>query len=69
MPALRPQVLQVAAGGMHGAAVTAGGGVWTWGVNDEGALGRQTRGEAWDKGRDAEGQPLRVRPEHVEFNP
>lgn len=41
------QVLQVVAGGMHGAALTSDGSVWTWGVNDEGALGRQTLCEMW----------------------
>jgi len=35
-------VVQVAAGGMHSAALTAGGEVFTTGVNDEGALGRRT---------------------------
>lgn len=43
-PAL--QVLQVACGGMHTAVLTADGGVYTWGVNDEGALGRET-GVVW----------------------
>lgn len=54
------QVVQVAAGGMHGAAITADGGVWTWGVNDEGALGRQTKGEVWDKALGDDGKALRV---------
>ena len=36
------QVVQVAAGGMHSAALTARGEVFTTGVNDEGALGRCT---------------------------
>ncbi|KAL8330381.1 hypothetical protein RB593_001411 [Gaeumannomyces tritici] len=35
-------VVQVSAGGMHCAAVTAAGRVVTWGVNDTGALGRRT---------------------------
>lgn len=35
-------VVQVSAGGMHCAAVTAAGRVVTWGVNDTGALGRAT---------------------------
>jgi regulator of chromosome condensation len=36
------QVTQVAAGGMHSVALTSDGEVWTTGVNDEGALGRET---------------------------
>ncbi len=36
------QVVQVAGGGMHSAALTASGEVYTTGVNDEGALGRET---------------------------
>lgn len=34
---------------MHSAALADDGTVWTWGVNDEGALGRQTTGEIWEK--------------------
>ena len=34
--------MQVAAGGMHSVALTADGEVFTCGVNDEGALGRET---------------------------
>mmetsp|Transcript_53522 Transcript_53522/g.81193 ORF Transcript_53522/g.81193 Transcript_53522/m.81193 type:complete len:562 (-) Transcript_53522:199-1884(-) len=34
-------VVQVAAGGLHSAAVTNDGHVYTWGVNDDGALGRE----------------------------
>jgi regulator of chromosome condensation len=40
-------VVQVAAGGMHGVALTADNKVITWGVNDQGALGRDTK---WDGG-------------------
>ena len=36
------QVRQVAAGGMHSVALTDDGQIWTTGVNDEGALGRET---------------------------
>lgn len=43
------QALQVAAGGMHTVALADDGTVWSWGVNDEGALGRQTAGELWEK--------------------
>lgn len=36
------QVLQVACGGMHTVALTADSRIFSWGVNDEGALGRET---------------------------
>ena len=45
----RPQVRQVATGGMHTVAVLDNGTVYSWGVNDEGALGRQTEGPLWEK--------------------
>ena len=35
-------VVDVAAGGMHSAAIDDKGRVWTWGVNDQGVLGRDT---------------------------
>jgi alpha-tubulin suppressor-like RCC1 family protein len=38
-------VVQVAAGGLHSAAVTNNGDVYTWGVNDDGALGREVSEE------------------------
>ena len=38
-------VTQVACGGMHVAALTKDGNVFTWGVNDQGALGRNTNWE------------------------
>lgn len=40
-------VVDVAVGGMHAAALTKDGELYTWGVNDHGALGRDT---AWDGG-------------------
>ena len=33
---------------MHTVALSADGHVWTWGVNDEGALGRKTEGTCWE---------------------
>lgn len=36
------QILQVACGGMHTVVLTEDGQVYSWGVNDEGALGRPT---------------------------
>ncbi|OAA57895.1 ran exchange factor prp20 [Niveomyces insectorum RCEF 264] len=45
-------VVQIATGGMHAIALTKDNKVLTWGVNDQGALGRDT---AWDGGyRDAD---------------
>ena len=40
-------VVDVAVGGMHAAALTKEGVLYTWGVNDQGALGRDT---TWDGG-------------------
>jgi len=49
---------QAACGGMHTVALAADGLVFTWGVNDEGALGRPTAGSAWDalEREDGEGE-------------
>jgi regulator of chromosome condensation len=41
---------QVACGGMHTLALASDGRVFSWGVNDEGALGRPTAGSAWGEG-------------------
>ncbi|GIL76672.1 hypothetical protein Vretifemale_6231 [Volvox reticuliferus] len=38
----------VACGGMHTVALTADGDIYTWGANDEGALGRKTSGTFWE---------------------
>lgn len=47
-------VVQIAAGGMHAVALTKDNKILTWGVNDQGALGRST---AWDGGlRDADAE-------------
>ena len=40
--------IQVSCGGMHTIALASDGTVWTWGVNDEGALGRKTDGTCWE---------------------
>lgn len=39
-------VVHIAVGGMHAAALTHDGLIYTWGVNDQGALGRDTK---WEK--------------------
>ncbi|XP_059047921.1 regulator of chromosome condensation-like [Achroia grisella] len=44
--ALGDKVVEVRAGGMHTVVLDSDGKVWTFGCNDEGALGRQTSGEA-----------------------
>ncbi|KAF6262444.1 regulator of chromosome condensation 1/beta-lactamase-inhibitor protein II, partial [Scenedesmus sp. NREL 46B-D3] len=41
------RLLGVACGGMHTVALAEDGSIYTWGVNDEGALGRPTSGSAW----------------------
>lgn len=38
-------VVHIAVGGMHSAALTHDGLIYTWGVNDQGALGRDTKWE------------------------
>jgi regulator of chromosome condensation len=38
-------IVQIAVGGMHCAALTADNRIFTWGVNDQGALGRETTQE------------------------
>lgn len=43
-------VVDVAVGGMHVAALDRAGDVWTWGVNDQGSLGRDTKGAAVGNG-------------------
>jgi hypothetical protein len=52
--AVPERFLQVACGGMHTVALAADGKVWTWGVNDEGALGRMTEGTSWEDTPDEE---------------
>jgi len=47
-------IVQVVAGGMHTAALDRDGAVFTWGVNDEGALGRPTSGSAWEHAKESE---------------
>ncbi|RMJ25262.1 hypothetical protein PHISP_03879 [Aspergillus sp. HF37] len=47
LPADKVGVVQVAVGGMHCVALTHNNKILTWGVNDQGALGRDT---AWDGG-------------------
>lgn len=39
-PLARLQIVRVACGGLHSAAIAAAGQVYTWGCNDDGALGR-----------------------------
>ena len=43
-------VVDVAVGGMHVAALDRKGEVWTWGVNDQGSLGRDTKSAAVGNG-------------------
>ncbi|GFR43556.1 hypothetical protein Agub_g4649 [Astrephomene gubernaculifera] len=51
--------VQVVCGGMHTVGLTSEGDVYTWGVNDEGALGRKTSGTCWEKEPDsAKGDPF-----------
>jgi hypothetical protein len=45
-PGLSTKILSVAAGADHNLAVDEGGGVWVWGRNDSGQLGKNTRTSA-----------------------
>jgi regulator of chromosome condensation len=62
-------VVQISAGGMHGIALTHDGKVLTWGVNDQGALGRDTTWEGglvdMDKAEDSDSDE----DEEIEVNP
>lgn len=54
LPAGDVGVVQIACGGMHSVALTKDNKILTWGVNDQGALGRDT---TWDGGlRDADAE-------------
>jgi regulator of chromosome condensation len=39
---------------MHTVALSSEGEVWTWGVNDEGCLGRATEGTSWEDAAEAD---------------
>lgn len=57
-------VVHIAVGGMHAAALTHDGLIYTWGVNDQGALGRDTK---WEK--TANDEPDIDEDETVDLNP
>ncbi|KAL0934050.1 GDP/GTP exchange factor [Colletotrichum truncatum] len=60
-------VVQIACGGMHAAALTKDNKILTWGVNDQGALGRDT---TWDGGlRDADAEEEEDDDEDSGMNP
>ena len=59
-------VVQLAAGGMHAVALTHDNKILTWGVNDQGTLGRVTAGETDDSGLNPlEATPAAVSMENV----
>jgi regulator of chromosome condensation len=43
------QAMAVTAGGMHTLCISSSGCLFSWGVNDEAALGRPAGGEAWSR--------------------
>lgn len=61
-------VVQISAGGMHGIALTHDNKVLTWGVNDQGALGRDTTWEGGLKDMDA-AEESDSDDEEIEVNP
>jgi len=54
LPIDRIGVVDLAVGGMHCAVISHQGKIYTWGVNDQGALGRDTTWQALSKDMDAE---------------
>lgn len=60
-------VVALANGGMHSVAITAGNQIVTWGVNDKGALGRDTEWEG-GKWKDADGEE-QAEDEEPDMNP
>ncbi|GAO15590.1 hypothetical protein UVI_02050230 [Ustilaginoidea virens] len=65
--ASKPHVVQLACGGMHTIVLTSDNKILTWGVNDEGALGRDT---TWEGGmKDLDGAASDSEDEDGELNP
>jgi regulator of chromosome condensation len=52
------RILQLACGGMHTVVLTEDRQVYSWGVNDEGALGRPTPGELWGDAQESPSQAV-----------
>lgn len=59
-------VVHIAVGGMHAAALTHDGLIYTWGVNDQGALGRDTK---WEKNANDNDEIDVDQDETVDLNP
>lgn len=67
LPAESVGIVQVACGGMHCAALSHDNRIYTWGVNDHGALGRDTK---WEGGmRDLDGSESDEDSDEAEMNP
>lgn len=62
-------VVQISAGGMHAVALTHDNKVLTWGVNDQGALGRDTQWEGGMKDMDKADESDSDEDEEIEVNP
>lgn len=54
LDAVKVGVVKAAAGGMHAAAITFDNKILTWGVNDQGALGRETIDRRTEEQKEAE---------------
>ncbi|KAK1993439.1 RCC1/BLIP-II [Colletotrichum falcatum] len=61
-------VVQLSAGGMHSAALTRDGKVLTWGVNDDGALGRVRVPDTPEEGAEDLLDPFESTPGQVQFD-
>jgi alpha-tubulin suppressor-like RCC1 family protein len=53
---MKKGICKIACGGLHNAAVTVDGELYTWGANDEGALGRATGHKPGDEREELPGR-------------
>lgn len=60
----KAQIVDLAVGGMHAAAIDSKGRILTWGVNDQGALGRSTQwtGSESDSEEDIDDEEQKLNP-------
>ena len=61
------QALSIAAGGMHTLCLATNNNLYSWGVNDEAALGRNAGGEPWSKSKLADALEVSDEPRKVKM--